>query len=402
LWLQTVPVACRDELFEIITRVSLYAYDQFFSNNGDKQMNAGSEKKTNIDLFTPICLGDLTLENRIIMAPLTRNRAAMPGNVPQVMNATYYAQRASAGLIVSEATQVSPEGIGYPATPGIHSEAQVEGWRMVNDAVHAQGGYLFAQLWYCGRISHPDLLPDHRQPVSASAIRPEGDAATFEGLKPFVEPRALRTNELSGIVDQYRQAARCAVEAGFDGVEIHSANGYLLDQFLRDGTNRREDQYGGPLENRTRLLMEVLSAVCESWQPSRVGVRISPENSFNDIHDSDPQATFNFVADALSGRGLGYLHVVEGEMTGGNSHVEYRQIRDRFDGCYMANCGYDKARAQAAIASGDADMVSFGQLFLANPDLVQRFRMDAELNTPDPDTFYGGDETGYTDYPSLA
>ena len=365
-------------------------------------MNAGTEEMTNTDLFSPIRLGDLTLSNRMVMAPLTRNRAAMPGNVPQAMNVAYYKQRSSAGLIISEAAQVSPEGIGYPATPGIHSAEQVQGWRAVNDAVHAQGGRMFVQLWYCGRISHPDLLPDNRQPVCASAIKPEGDAATYEGPKPFVEPRALRTDEMTGIVDQYRQAAKHAAEAGFDGVEIHSANGYLLDQFLRDGTNRRDDMYGGPLENRARLLMEVLSAVLEVWEPSRVGVRISPDNSFNDIRDSGPQATFNYVARALSGKGLGYLHVVEGDMMGGESSVDYRQIRDHFDGRYMANCGYDKARAQAAIAGGDADMVSFGQLFLANPDLVQRFKTDAELNTPDPDTFYGGDEKGYTDYPALA
>jgi N-ethylmaleimide reductase len=365
-------------------------------------MSSGTEEITNIDLFSPIGLGDLILPNRVIMAPLTRNRAAMPGNVPQAMNVTYYAQRSCAGLIISEATQVSPDGVGYPATPGIHSEEQVQGWRAVNDAVHTQGGRLFVQLWYCGRISHPDLLPDNRQPVSASAIKPDGDAVTYDGLKPFVAPRALRTDEIPGIVDQYRQAAKRAVEAGFDGVEIHTANGYLLDQFLRDGTNRRDDMYGGPLENRTRLLMEVLSAVLETWEPARLGVRISPENSFNDIRDSDPQATFNFVARALSGRGVGYLHVVEGDMLSGERSMDYRQIRDNFDGNYMANCGYDKARAQGAIASGDADMVSFGQLFLANPDLVQRFKTDAELNTPDPDTFYGGDEKGYTDYPTLA
>ena len=365
-------------------------------------MNVSTEDMTNIDLFSPISLGDLILPNRMIMAPLTRNRAAMPGNVPQAMNATYYAQRATAGLIISEATQVSPEGVGYPATPGIHSQEQVQGWQAVNEAVHAQGGRLFLQLWYCGRISHPDLLPDNQQPVSASAIKPEGDAFTYEGLKPFVEPRALRADELPGIVDQYRQAAKHAKEAGFDGVEIHSANGYLLDQFLRDGTNQRDDSYGGSLENRCRLLMEVLSAVIETWEPSRVGVRISPENSFNDINDSDPQATFNFVAKTLSGKGLGYLHVVEGDMMSGERNLDYREIRDHFDGYYMANSGYDKARAQVAIASGNADMVSFGQPFLANPDLVQRFKMDAELNTPDPDTFYGGDEKGYTDYPALA
>ncbi len=365
-------------------------------------MKTGTEDMTNIDLFSPISLGDLTLPSRMVMAPLTRNRAAMPGNVPQAMNVTYYEQRASAGLIISEATQVSPDGIGYPATPGIHSREQVQGWRAVNDAVHAQGGRMFVQLWYCGRISHPDLLPDNMRPVSASAIKPEGDAVTCEGLKAFVEPRALRIDEMPGIVDQYRQAAKCAVDAGFDGVEIHSANGYLLDQFLRDGTNQRDDMYGGPLENRARLLMEVLSAVLEVWEPSRVGVRISPENSFNDIRDAGPQATFNYVATALSGKGLGYLHVVEGDMVSGERSLDYRQIRDHFDGCYMANCGYDKTRAQAAIASSDADMVAFGQLFIANPDLVQRFKTDAELNTPDPDTFYGGDEKGYTDYPTAS
>ncbi len=365
-------------------------------------MNADTEEMANVDLFSPVSMGDLKLPNRMVMAPLTRNRAAMPGNVPQAMNVTYYAQRSSAGLIISEAAQISPEGIGYPATPGIHSEEQVQGWRAVNDAVHANGGRIFAQLWYCGRISHPDLLPNKQQPVSASAIRPEGDAVTFEGLKPFVEPRALNLDEMPGIVGQYRQAAKCALKAGFDGVEIHSANGYLLDQFLRDGTNRRDDMYGGSLENRSRLLMEVLSAVLDVWVAPRVGVRISPENSFNDIRDSDPQATFEFVARALSGKGLGYLHVVEGDMVSGERSLDYRKIRDSFDGCYMANCGYDKTRAQAAIAGGDADMVSFGKLFLANPDLVERFQTGAELNSPDPDTFYGGDEKGYTDYPTLA
>ncbi|MGB5261856.1 MAG: alkene reductase [Gammaproteobacteria bacterium] len=365
-------------------------------------MSASRKTKTNADLFSSISLGDLTLPNRVIMAPLTRNRAAMPGNVPQAMNATYYAQRAGAGLIISEATQVSPDGIGYPATPGIHSEEQVQGWRAVTDAVHAQGGRIFVQLWYCGRISHPDLLPDNRQPVSASAIKPEGEAFTYEGLKPFVEPRALRPDEIPGIVDQYRQAARCARDAGFDGVEIHAANGYLLDQFLRDGTNQRDDRYGGSLENRTRLLLDVLAAVLETWDPARVGVRISPENPYNDIHDSDPQATFNFVARILSGKGLAYLHVVEGDMMNGERNLDYRQIRDHFDGYYMANNNYDKVRGENVIASGEANMVAYGRPFLANPDLVQRFRTDAELNSPDPDTFYGGDETGYTDYPALA
>jgi len=364
-------------------------------------MSNRRETSTDIDLFSPISLGDLALPNRVIMAPLTRNRAAMPGNIPQAMNARYYAQRAGAGLIISEATQVAPEGIGYPATPGIHSAEQVQGWRSVTDAVHANGGRIFVQLWYCGRISHPDLLPDQQQPVSASAITPAGEAFTMEGMEPFVEPRALATDELPGIVDMYRKAAACARDAGFDGVEIHAANGYLLDQFLRDGTNRRDDKYGGPLENRTRLLLEVLDAVLESWAPNRVGVRISPENSYNDIRDSDPQTTFNFIAKALSGHKLGYLHVLEGDMMSGAASLDYRQIRAAFDGYYMANNAYDKARAQAALASDAADMVAFGKPYLANPDLVERFRRDAELNEPDEGTFYGGDETGYTDYPTM-
>ena len=351
------------------------------------------------NLLSPITIGPNTLRNRMVMAPLTRNRAG-DGNVPQAMNVKYYRQRASAGLIISEATQVSAEGVGYPATPGIHSPEQVAGWKEVTRAVHDEDGLIFLQLWYCGRISHPDLLPNNQQPVSASAIRAQGDAVTFEGMKPFVEPRALETDELPDIVDQYRKAAINAKEAGFDGVEVHAANGYLLDQFLRDGTNQRQDNYGGSLENRTRLLLEVVDAVTGIWEPSQVGVRISPDNSFNDIHDSDPQALFNYVAEVLNLKQLGYLHVVEGGFMGEHD-VDYDQIRQRFTGKYMANLGYDREKAEAAIASGHADLVSFGTLFLANPDLVARFRAGAELNTPDQDTFYGGDEHGYTDYPFM-
>ena len=351
------------------------------------------------NLLSPITIGPNILRNRMVMAPLTRNRAG-DGNVPQAMNVKYYRQRASAGLIISEATQVSAEGVGYPATPGIHSPEQVAGWKEVTRAVHDEDGLIYLQLWYCGRISHPDLLPNNQQPVSASAIRAQGDAVTFEGMKPFVEPRALETDELPGIVDQYRKAAINAKEAGFDGVEVHAANGYLLDQFLRDGTNQRQDNYGGSLENRTRLLLEVIDAVTGIWEPSQVGVRISPDNSFNDIHDSDPQTLFNYVAEVLNLKQLGYLHVVEGGFMGEHD-VDYDQIRQRFTGKYMANLGYDREKAEAAIASGHADLVSFGTLFLANPDLVARFRAGAELNTPDQDTFYGGDEHGYTDYPFM-
>lgn len=355
--------------------------------------------RNTVELFRPITIGPNILRNRMVMAPLTRNRAG-EGNVPQAMNIKYYRQRATAGLIITEATQVCAEGVGYPATPGIHSPEQTAGWKEVTRAVHDEGGLIFLQLWYCGRISHPDLLPNNQQPVSASAIRPEGEAVTFEGMKPFVEPRALETDELPGIVDTYRKAAINAKEAGFDGVEIHAANGYLLDQFLRDGANQRQDNYGGSLENRVRLLLEVVDAVAEIWSPSQIGVRISPDNSFNDMNDSNPQALFNYVAEVLSRKQLGYLHVVEGGFMGEHA-VDYDQIRQRFDGVYMANLGYDREKAESAIASGHADLVSFGTLFLANPDLVARFRTDAELNAPDQDTFYGGDEHGYTDYPFM-
>ncbi len=351
------------------------------------------------DLFSPLTIGPNTLRNRIVMAPLTRNRAG-EGNVPQAMNVEYYRQRATAGLIITEATQITAAGVGYPATPGIETPEQIAGWEQVTRAVHEEGGLIFLQLWYCGRISHPDLLPDHQQPVSASAITPAGEAITLEGMKPFVEPRALDIEELPGLVEQYRQAAVNAKQAGFDGVEIHAANGYLLDQFLRDGSNQRDDNYGGSLDNRVRLLLEVVDAVAEVWDSAQIGVRISPVNSFNDMHDSDPQTLFNFVAQELSPKMLGYLHVVEGGFAG-EAGVDYAQIREHFDGNYMANLGYDLDKAQAAIASGQTDLVSFGAIYLANPDLVARFKSGAELNKPDEATFYGGDEHGYTDYPFM-
>jgi N-ethylmaleimide reductase len=353
-----------------------------------------------VDLFAPVTVGGLTLPNRIVMAPLTRNRAAA-GGIPQAMNAEYYRQRASAGLIVSEASPISPQGIGYPGTPCIYSEAQVAGWREVVAAVHGAGGHMFLQLWHVGRISHPSLQPDGQLPVAPSAIRPAGEAVTGEGMQPFVTPRALSAEELPEIVQHYVRASRNALEAGFDGVEIHAANGYLIDQFLRDGSNRRTDAYGGSLENRMRLLQEITTAVSAAVGPDRVGVRLSPENSFNDMHDSDAQQTFNHVAGLLGGFGLAYLHVVEGDMMSGERQIDYGVIRGTFGGLYMANCKYDLPRAQQALQSGAADMVSFGSLYIANPDLVERFRHGAVLNTPDPETFYGGDEHGYTDYPFL-
>jgi len=353
-----------------------------------------------VDLFAPVTVGRLTLPNRIVMAPLTRNRAAA-GGVPQAMNVEYYRQRASAGLIVSEASPISPQGIGYPGTPCIYSAAQVAGWREVVAAVHAAGGHIFLQLWHVGRISHPSLQADGQPPVAPSAIRPAGEAITHEGMQPFVTPRALAAEELPEIVQHYVRASRNALEAGFDGVEIHAANGYLIDQFLRDGSNRRTDAYGGSLENRSRLLQEITTAVCAAVGADRVGVRLSPENSFNDMHDSTAQQTFNHVAGLLADFGLAYLHVVEGDMMSGERQLDYGAIRSRFGGIYMANCKYDLVRAQQALQSAAADLVSFGALYIANPDLVERFRQGAVLNAPDPETFYGGDEHGYTDYPFL-
>ncbi|HEY9905055.1 MAG TPA: alkene reductase [Candidatus Sericytochromatia bacterium] len=354
-----------------------------------------------INLLSPYKLSNLELPNRIVMAPLTRNRAGV-GNVPGPLNATYYAQRASAGLIIAEATQVSPQGLGYPATPGIHSPEQVAGWKLVTDAVHQEDGRIFLQLWHVGRISHPDLQPDGMLPVAPSAITPRGEAATYEGMKPFVTPRALETSEIPGIVEQYRQGAKNALEAGFDGVEIHGANGYLLDQFLRDGTNQRTDEYGGSIENRARLLLEVTEAVVGVWGTQRVGVRLSPSGTFNDTHDSNPLETFGYATEALNRFGLAYLHIVEvteADLRHGGTEVPTSYLRDRFTGTLMVNAGYDRDRGNAVIAKKEADLVSFGTLFLANPDLPRRFALKAPLNQPDPITFYGGTEKGYTDYP---
>ncbi len=354
-----------------------------------------------LDLFSPIELGSIHLKNRIVMAPLTRNRAG-EGNVPREMNVKYYEQRATAGLIITEATPISDMGHGYPATPGIHTEAQVAGWKKVVDAVHAKGGKIVLQLWHVGRISHPSLLPDNALPVAPSAIKPEGQAFTYQGLQDFVTPRALTVEEIPDVIEEYVVATRNALEAGFDGVEIHAANGYLLDQFLRDGTNKRSDIYGGTKENRARLLLEVTEKVVAVAGADKVGVRISPLNPFNDIADSNPQGLFNHVASALSPFGLAYLHVVEGGMGDGDvPPFDFVELRKHFTGAYMANLGYTKAKANAAIAAGNVDLVAFGVPFIANPDLVERFVKDSPLNDADQQSFYGGNETGYIDYPTL-
>ena len=305
------------------------------------------------DLFTPIRLGALDLPNRIVMAPLTRNRAG-PGNVPQPINAAYYAQRASAGLIITEASPISDMAHGYPATPGIHSPAQVDGWKRVTDAVHARGGRIFLQLWHVGRISHPSLLPNGALPVAPSAIKPAGKAYTRQGMTEFVTPRALETSEIPALIEDFQIAAHNAKTAGFDGVEVHGANGFLLDQFLRDGSNHRSDEYGGSIANRTRLLLEVVAAVCEVWGTDRVGVRISPLNQYNDMRDSNPEALFNHVADALRPFGLAYLHVMERDVHGSEFSLDFAGLRGRFHGHYVANGGYDKRLADAAIATDPA------------------------------------------------
>lgn len=354
-----------------------------------------------ISLFSPVRLGNVQLKNRVAMAPMTRNRAE-EGNVAGELIRKYYTQRSGAGLIITEGSQISPWGAGYPGTPGIYSEAQITGWRKVVDSVHAAGGRIFIQLWHVGRISHPSLQPNGTLPVAPSAIQPAGEAVTYQGMQPFETPHALEPNEIQAIVEQYRQAAANAQAAGFDGAEIHAANGYLIDQFLRDKTNQRNDRYGGSIENRTHFLTAVIAAVIAAWAPGNIGVRLSPENSFNDIADSNPQATFNTACEKLGKYGLAYLHMLEGEMLQyGKQQLDYRQFIDHFGGPYLANNGYTNQTAQAAIDEHRADLVAFGVPFIANPDLVKRFKRNAPLNEADRATFYGGDEHGYTDYPFL-
>jgi N-ethylmaleimide reductase len=352
-------------------------------------------------LFQPYQLGGLTLPNRLVMAPLTRNRAA-EGEVARDITATYYAQRASAGLLISEGSQISHQGQGYLRTPGIYSPEQVAGWRKVTDAVHKAGGRIFIQLWHVGRVSHTSLQPNSGAPVGPSAIRANTKTYLQEGFADVSDPRALELSEIPGILHDYEQAARNAKEAGFDGVEIHAANGYLLDQFMKDGTNKRSDAYGGSIENRARLTLEATEAVLKVWDKGRVGIRLSPA-PVNDAADSNPQALFSHVVEKLDGLGLGYIHMIEGATQGDRNavSVDYAGLRRAFRGTYIANNGYDRDMAAEAISSGRADLVAFGRLFIANPDLVERLRLNAPLNEPERATFYGGDAKGYTDYPKL-
>ena len=347
-------------------------------------------------LFDRLRIGDLTVPNRIFMAPLTRNRSTGPGRVPNAMMRDYYAQRASAGLIISEATSVTPMGVGYPHTPGIWSDEQVAGWRVVSDAVHAAGGRMFLQLWHVGRISDPSYH-DGAPPVAPSAIAPKGNVSLLRPQRPYVVPRALETDEIRGVVEAFRRGAENAKAAGFDGVEIHGANGYLLDQFLQDSSNKRTDRYGGPIENRARLMLEVADAVISVWGSGRVGMHLAPRGDAHDMGDSDIPSTFGYVARELGKRKIAFL--CARKSTAGPRLGP--ALKAAFGGVFVANEGFTRESAEAALAAGEADAVAFGKLFIANPDLPRRFALDAPLNRWNAETFYTDGPGGYTDYPAL-
>lgn len=346
-------------------------------------------------LFTPLTLGDLTLPNRIIMAPLTRSRAS-DGRVPNDLMAEYYAQRADVGLILTEATSVSPMGVGYADTPGIWSDEQTEGWKKITKAVHDKGGRIFLQLWHVGRISHP-LFLNGETPVAPSAIKPAGHVSLVRPVTDYVTPRALETDEIPGIVESYRKGAENAKRAGFDGVEIHGANGYLLDQFLQDSTNHRTDAYGGPIENRARLLLEVTDAILTVWDKNRVGLHIAPRMDSHDMGDSNPLALFSYVAREMKKRGIAFICAREHQADDSIGPA----LKKEFGGVYIANEKFTRESAEAILASGNADAIAFGQLIIANPDMVTRLATGAPLNAPDYATFYTGGAKGYTDYPEI-
>ena len=356
-------------------------------------------------LFAPLQLGPLHLPHRVLMAPLTRCRSS-PGNIPNDLNAEYYRQRASAGLIIGEATSVSPFGYGYPNTPGIHTPEQVAGWKKVVQSVHSAGGQIFLQLWHVGRISHPCFQPNGILPIAPSAIRPKGQIFTGKEMVDYVTPRALAISELPGIVAEYVHGAKLAKEAGFDGVEIHNANGYLLDQFLRSGTNHRPDSYGGSVSNRCRLTLEVAQAVIQVWGSDRVGIRISPSGVFNEMHDDNPIETFSHLLQELSKLKILYAHITclteQDIRHGAKAGVGPKELRKFFQGSVITAGGFTRQSGEQAITEGWADAICYGVPFLANPDLPERLRMNAPLNPPDQTTFYASGPKGYTDYPTLS
>src|ERR1700716_2683166 len=355
------------------------------------------------ELFEPFKLGPITLPNRLVMAPLTRNRAVPPGMVPSPLAVDYYGQRASAGLLISEASQISQQGQGYQDTPGIYSKEQVAGWRKVTDRVHEKGGHIYIQLCHVAPIPHASRHPGGGKPVAPSAIRAKGKTFVNGTFTDISEPRALKLSEIPGIIEDFKRGTANALEAGFDGVEIHGANGYLLDQFAKDGTNKRTDAYGGSIENRARLMLEVSKVVAAVAGADRTGIRISPVTPANDVSDSNPQPLFDYIVDHLHALKLVYIHVIEGA-TGGPRDIapfDYGSLRKRFKGAYVANNGYDFELANQVLAANAADLIAFGKPFIANPDLVERLKRGAPLNAPDKATFYGGGAKGYTDYPAL-
>ena len=356
------------------------------------------------DLFSPATIGSIETKNRIYMAPLTRSRAHNDTDIPSDLAIEYYAPRASAGLIIAEATQISKMGKGYDMTPGIYSDEQVSKWKEITDAVHEKGGKIFLQLWHVGRISHKDVLPDGKEPLAPSAIKADTKVFVDGEQIPASKPKAMSLDEIKQTVKDFGIAAENAKKAGFDGVEIHGANGYLLDQFFKDKTNKRDDEYGGSIENRTRILREVIESFLDVFEPSQVGIRLSPTGNFNDISDSDPEATFSYVIDILNENKLGYLHIVERFPGMDVSNMDLKileNLRAKWDGFYIANGDYDLTKATDAVKSGHADAITFGRPFIANPDLPKRLELGAPLNEPDQETFYGGGAEGYTDYPFL-
>lgn len=364
-----------------------------------------SDNSNKTDLFSPVQLGSIAMANRIVMAPLTRSRMGDDG-VPNALHAKYYAQRASAGLLISEATNISPQGRGYALTPGIWSKEQIQGWQKVTSAVHAEGGKIVCQLWHVGRFSHVDLQPNGQAPVAPSAIKAEGETYTNDGPVEVSMPRALETSEIADIIAQYRHAAECAKQAGFDGVEVHSANCYLLEQFIRDSTNHRTDEYGGSIKNRTKLTLEVVQAVLEVWEHDKVGIRLSPvtPNAGNTPNDSDVMQTYSYLIQQLNQYNLAYLHFVEGETGGSRStpeNVDLDKLRSLFNGPYIGNNGYDLDLAIERRQAGKIDAVAFGRLFIANPDLVTRLRYGKNLAEAPKESYYGGAEKGYTDWQTV-
>jgi N-ethylmaleimide reductase len=360
------------------------------------------QNKGTIMLFSPFQMHDLLLKNRIVMAPLTRCRAGV-NDCPTALTTLYYQQRASAGLIISEATQISPQGKGYAHTPGIYSQDQIKAWKKVTNAVHKAGGLIFSQLWHVGRISHPFLQPNQQLPVAPSAICPSGKAFTEQGFFDFVTPRALETHEIAGIIEQYRHAAMCAKKAGFDGIEIHAANGYLLDQFLRSGTNHRNDIYGGTIANRIRLITEVIDAVLQVWPKERIGIRLSPISKIHDMTDENPENTYSHLIEILNQKKIAYIHIVEGSTDAKERPLQndfnFFELKKKFKGIYIANNLYSKALAIDALNTQHADLISFGKPFIANATLVNKFKHDLPLRTAPRETWYGGNEQGYTDWP---